>query len=365
MVKYISSVLLAAFLSTTAAAAPAFPVQLIKDAKTVLVVSAVEPTLVGTKTGLFNLPNSKRDNNWATETPEVDISGALLEAMRAQANRELKFVSGKDVDLVIKRETKESEIKKLKPKLETLCRESGVELILLVHTTKTNDFIENRREYEGLAGVGHFYSRRQGAFIVLQATLFDSRTGTFAESAVVKQVRALPHIEWHLTWAEYTVEEKRAFLRILNLLLSESSAELLSYAGLTNKWDPSSKPKPGKFIVGFPPKPFILAADRIEILEGISLPQAREMLRTAFTQREWKIVSDTEQAISATYGDDEEDTACTATFNGRQIDLSAETHETKKDGKRVKIKVDDGLLEDLKLATAELFLKAPASDSGI
>ena len=354
MAKYSPLVLVLALLLSACETVPSISPQAVKSAKNVAVVSAIEPTLVGLKIGITIFNN----DSWIEEKPGLDVNATVLEAVRTNISREAKLVAGPTVGLVVGRSEKLDALDSLKPKLAALGREWNVDVIVLVNSAQTTDFIQ--RSGLPIAGVGHFYSHQDGVFCVLSAEVYDCKTGTFTTSRLVKQVRKVPGLEWHFNWNAYPADEQRAAVRILKGLLNESVAELLSSAGLNDKWIAPTEQETNAWSLVKPSvHSSVPEGNELVIPEWMSVTQARDAVRSGFKSHEWTVVTDTDERIVGSYRNGKKEATCAVTFTDKKILLTPEGYEINPDGSRVPVAVYGRWQNNLKEAIFSFLLKAP------
>lgn len=343
----------------------AAPKEPIPSTKSIAVVCALEPGFAGQKIGVTSFTN----DSWAEEDPGVDVNTILLDSTKHYLNREAKVVNGQEVGMTIKRNGKDFASplpdaekgkgfkEQMKGKLGELGRLWNVDVIVVVHTVQTNDFLQ--RTPVPLPGVGHLDAHFGGAFCALQMRVFDCRTGALSQGPKVQRARKLPDIQWHVNWNEYTPGEQRAFVRILRVLLDETTGQLLTESGLSRI--PVKEPERKGFRQDAR-IPFVPEGNVIAIPPDLPVSAGRDAVLYAFKEEEWKTTLDTPEKIAAVYRNDEDEAVCTVTFDGGNIILAPEGFEYTKDGKRVQVGVHNGWHEDLKEKIVVFLLKAPSEN---
>jgi len=353
MVKSILAIVALAFLTDF----PPPPVKSIKAAKSIAVVSAVDPILVGQKEGVTIFSH----DSWIEENSGFDLNAAILGAIKASLNREVKLVAGKDVGVVIGRSVGriDSDVfdEKLKSKLVGLGRDWGVDYLVVVYSTQIDNFTPGKTW--PVAGIGHFFSHFDCAYCILQATIVDCRKGTLSSSDIVKRERALAGVDWHFNWNEYTPGEQRAFLRVLTMLLNESVPELLASVGLNDTWKPA--PPPSFRWINDPRKPLVPEGNEIVIPDGVSRESAHDAVVAGFKEREWTI-TEGDGRIVGVHRSKKKEARCTVTFADRKIILVPEGYKIQADGNLAPVAVYQGWHDNLKESIVGALFQAPASD---
>lgn len=342
----------------------AAPEQPITAAKSIAIVCALEPGFAGQKFSNTGAASGR----WSEPDPGLDVNAAVLNAAKQYLNRDAKLVNGRDVGVVINRDGKAfasvaSGAKKggdfktqLKARLVELGREWNVEYVLVVHTVQSKDFVRNTSNL--LSGVGHLDAMFGTAFCALQMQVFDCTTGTLTPGPVAQRVRKLPDILWHSRWSEYSPEDRRGFLRILRLLMNETTGQLLTDLGMSRTPIKAPVPQGMRRDVRIP---FIPEGNVIEIAPELSLQSGRAAVLNAFKEEQWNVTLDTPEKIAAVYRKEEKEAACTITFEGRKIVLVPEGFEYK-EGQRVPVEVHSDWHEDIKEEIMLFLLKAPAEN---
>jgi hypothetical protein len=331
------------------------PAEAIKTSKNIAVICAEEPILTGQKTGITIFSQ----DGWTEEKPGFDLDILVQNAIKAGLNREVRLFAGKDVGVKIGASEGDPFNKELKAKLAELGKEWAADYVVVVYSTKTDDFIQ-RNEFRTVSGIGHYYAHFDCAYCVFRAAALECKTGKLYQTPVVRRARELYGIEWHINWHEYTSDEQRSFLRILTMLLNETMPEVLAAAGLNDTW----KPAPEHFtLVHDARKSIVPEGNELEIPPGISRENAQNAVVAGFKDRNWVIESESADRVIGTYKSKNKEARCTATLSATKITLAPEGYETKKDGNRVQVEVYKRWHNNLKESIAGFLLKAPAAEA--
>jgi hypothetical protein len=210
--------------------------------KKVVVVSAIDPAMQGQKVGL-TIFNSKQ---WIASDPGFSVNEVVLKAVKADLNRDVKLVDGKEINLIVKNEKNTGSVislafaysqPELAQKLATLGKDWQADIILIIQGASAQDWIYGTSAQ--LDGFGQ-YSRlgwdRMPTFAYgcLWMRVFDCKTGNFARVIDVKNAQVLPSIKWHDQWQDYTPEERQAIQRGVETVIGRNVPILLSDIGLMN-----------------------------------------------------------------------------------------------------------------------------------
>jgi hypothetical protein len=339
------------------------PIGKVSPAEKVALISAIDPVMQGQKLGftIFEL------KNWTAENPGFDVNAIVLSAIKANLNRDVKLVNGKDVGLILTNKQNvypltDSQPAGLLQKLAGFGREWPVDLIILLQTTQSKDWIFGTNQ--PVEGFGHYARLSFGRNVVygaFQIRIFDCKTGQFISGDLVRQARLLPDVPWHDSWNDYTPEEQRVFTRELEAMIKQSMLIFLSKAGLTDaKVDESSA---GFFLFQNPagPQQFsVPEGNELDIPNGVSRKAAHQAVANGLKDREWVLTTDTVDRMVGVYRDGKKEAMCTFTFTDHSIIMAPEGHEIQDDGQRVTVEYYHRWHKNLKESIVEELMKTPA-----
>jgi len=324
----------------------------LKAAKNVAIVVAFEPQLVGQKVGITVFGN----DGWVAENAGYDINGAALGAVKMNLNRDAKLVDGKDVGLVIDPKSNGTYLGNVKPLLAKLGREWGVDTIVFIHSCTVGAWVQYNVP---ISGVGHYDGSVDVAYWVMVASAYDCKSGQLTETLAVKHGRALSEVQWHKSWNEYSPGERRAVIRGLDAVLSESMPVLLTKLGLTNN-SVSELPTETNFAgVALPPS-FVPAGNELDIPQWASRAQAKAAVAEAFKSRGWTLTTDTEEHVVGVYRKGTKEAVCAVTITERKIILAPEGYQVQDDEKRVPVGYYKSWNSFLKESIVGLLMQVPA-----
>ncbi len=340
------------------------PIDKVPADKKVALVSAINPVMHGQKLGITIFENKE----WTEENPDFDVNAVVLNAIKTNLNRDVKLVNGGDVGLLLKNKLDDSLFfdsspTELTQKLTALGREWQVDLILLVQSTKSRDWIyQTTASIEGFGHFSRFGFGRNLAYGVFRIRVFDCKTGEFAGGDEVRQSQLLPGVEWHGSWKEYTPEEQRVVTRGLEAVIKTSAPAMLTGAGLTDA--KAAEPSLGSMLLdpnGVRPRSYVPEGNEIEIPSGVSKPAARAAVVDGLKDREWVLTINTAYRMVGVYRDGKKEAMCTFTFTDHSIIMAPEGHEIKEDGQRVPVEYYHRWHNNLKESIVEALMKTPAS----
>jgi hypothetical protein len=327
----------------------------------VAVISAIDPVMRGHKLG-FTIFEIK---NWTAEHPGFDVNAVVLNAVKVNLNRDAKLVNGKDVGLLLKNEYLDtifidSPPAGLTEKLTALGREWQVDLIILIQTTTSDDWIgETNQRIEGFGHYARFSFGRNLVYGAFWVSVFDCKTGQFTGGDAVQQSRLLPDVSWHDSWSEYTPEEQRTLTREFDALARQSVPIFLSEAGLTDtKIEQRSV---GSFLLNpnGPTQSYVPEGNELEIPAGVSRQAARLAIVNGLKDNEWVLTTDTVDRMVGVYREGKKEAICTFTFTDHSILMAPEGHEIQDDGQRLTVEYYHGWHKDLKESIVEALMKTP------
>jgi hypothetical protein len=334
----------------------------------VAVISAIDPVMHGHKVGftIFEL------KNWTAEHPGFDVNAVVLNAVKVNLNRDAKLVNGKDEGLLLKNEYLDtifidSPPDGLTEKLSALGREWQVDLIILIQTTSSDDWIRgtgmtatspDRR----IEGFGHYAPLSFGRNFVYGAfwvSVFDCKTGRFTGGDAVQQSRVLPDVSWHDSWDAYTPDEQRTLTREFDALARQSVPIFLSEAGLTDT--KIEKRSLGSLLLSpnGPAQSYVPEGNELDIPAGVSRQAARLAVANGLKDNEWVLTTNTVDRMVGVYREGKKEATCTFTFTDHAILMAPEGHEVQDDGQRVTVEYYHGWHKDLKESIVEALMKTP------
>jgi len=355
MKKHLVWLLSVSFLSGYAMASP---IENPSTSQRMAVISAIYPVMQGETVGVTLFGNAR----WTAETMDFDVNAVALSAIKEALNRDVKLVNGNEVGLVQKIEkfslSAGTATNELKQKLIALGLELQVDLIALVQTTRAHDWIGRTNQY--VEGFGHYSRHRNAAYGVFLLRIFDCKAGKFTRDATVTQAQMLPGVEWHNNWKDYTPEEQRVILRGLGSMVQEGMPALLSQAGLSDtKVAPRSLSSSLLSFGRSEPHSYVPQGNQIDIPAGVSLKVARLAVLAGFKERDWTVITDTDEQVIGRYRKGKKEAGCSVTFQERRIILVPEGCEIQADGKRVPTEYRRWQ-NNLKESIVEELLKSPA-----
>ena len=188
----------------------------------------------------------------------------------------------------------------MKQKLAALGLELQADLIALVQTSRAHDWIGGTNQL--IEGFGHYSRHRDAAYGVFLLRIFDCKAGKFTRDATVTQAQMLPGVEWHTSWKEYTPEEQRVVIRGLGSMIQDGMTALLSQAGLSDA--KVAQRSLGSWLLNpgrTQPKSYLPQGNQIEIAPGVSRKMARLAVVAGFKEREWTVITDTDEHVIGRY----------------------------------------------------------------
>lgn len=337
----------------------------IAAAKSLAIISAVEPDFVGQEVGITSFGNEW----WMSDQVGVDINAIILDTIKGRLKRDVKLVHGRDVKL--RPDRKFEKLYELKDYLESdevkqanrealakLGREWGVDTILLIQSVQVSDWM--RRTIAPVYGVGLF--ARSGAgrlcYAVLRVRVFDCATGELGFGTIVKHAREVYATAWHGSWEKFTEEEKRVVKRTLPMILRETVPYMVAKVGLAS--EPKGEPplKINFFGTEMPPS-IIPEENEFPIPAWASAEQAREAVLFAFKDREWTVTKDADGVLVGTHPKGQKEAVCTVRIAKGNISMTPECFEIKPDGSRMAVEYLTGWQENLKESLYGFLLKVP------
>jgi len=357
-------VLLVLAVVLTGCVTPVLP-EKIAAAKSLAIISAVEPDVVGQTVGFTVFGNGW----WMSNQVGVDTNAIILDTIKANLKRDVRLVHGREVGFYPERQTEnlgdlykllasEDTTKANRDALMKFGREWGVEKILLIQSGQLRDWM--RKTSVPIYGVGHFSGGNNWVFAVLRLKVFDCATGDFKSGAVVGHALRIEGVEWRKSWAEYSTEDQRAVRRAMPIVLRETVPYLMVRAGLAS--EPLGEPPLVTNFAGveFPPS-IVPSGNVISIPNWASVDQAREAVLFAFKEREWTVIKDADGVLVGTHPKGKKLAVCTARIADRKISMTPECFEIKADGSRLPVEYIERWHENLKESLFGYLLAVPNS----
>lgn len=309
------------------------PAEVVSAANKLAIISAIEPTVYGQKVGITTFQNRE----WSSDATGFDINAIVLATLQTGLKREAKLVDGDTLGLINKAKgTAKTPLKEkqLGPTLAELGKEWGVDVILVIRSSPSRDWIGSTNQRLQHFGV---YARAWvQTYCNLTLNTYDCATGNFSRGEQVQQGQSLPSNAWQETWESYSPNERRTLVRGLETVTRDGATALLAKVGLTEY---KAEEKSTAQILFSPPrgKSWIPEGNKLEIPDGISIEAAKAAVKAGFQERGWKITTDTDERIVGAILEKNKETITTATFPERSIILEQERYDLRSDGQRVKV----------------------------
>lgn len=363
----------------------------IKGAKRIVIVSALEPAVFGQKAGFGDhlasaivtqaplsgvnmavslsaagVVRGMGRGGWYAKPAGFDLNKALLNLVRENLNTEAVLVDGESVglagsDLALGVSYAEKDLGALKSKIEMVGREHKADVVIVIHSTSTREWIQNTTG-RLIYGVGHFDDHFNGIFCVLMTSVYDCRSGKLNSSSIIKHARRPGQsVSWHESWEKYPDEEQRMVLRGLQIVLREGVPVLLNELGLAK--EPVASLPIERTITGIArPKTFAPDGNEFVLPAWASVRQGREAVLAAFKRHDWLVTDNTENCIVGTHPKGGKEAVCTVTFDGRKFSMIPTAFSIGNDGKRTPSDPIMGWHENLKVAVVDRLMKAPQEE---
>lgn len=291
-----------------------------------------EQDLVNVGTTIFQ--NKER----GAETNYDAVAEALAIAKSAFV-RPIKTADGSTLHLPDPSTDQRDSAPVLSERLVAVGREWHVDTIYLLTSGTASDWIFNTTER--LHGVGLyrreiFGMKRHLVYGVFELRTFDCRTGKFTHTDREKTAREVPDIEWHETWADYPLPEKRNVARGWHLLLKETIPPLLTKVGLANASETKRK-FTLKSLLFAPNRPtsWLPEGSELEIPEGITRDRAHLAVLNGLKARQWTVTTDAPERVVGVNRDGKKEAGVTAVITATTIMLKPADYEVKSDGQRI------------------------------
>lgn len=309
------------------------PKEVIHDAKTLVIVSAINPRINGMKVGVTVFQNGE----WKGEEPGFDLNTTAVEQLKKALNRPAPVYNGRDCNFVRENDPAEdgSSSKADQKILSEKAASWGADVVLLVKGGRKHDWLSNssrRLEDTGVIERGIFVN----AFCVLDLFLFETKSGSYQKVTTAYRGQRTPRIDWHDEWKSYDTSSKRIMLDGIRSALAESLTDLLSKVALTDA-PAGQRSFLQKAHLAPQGKSWIPEGKVIPLLEGLSSDDVRRSVLLALRKRGWNVISDEPNTMVANLIEKRKEAIETITFSATGITLTPERFELKANGERVRI----------------------------
>jgi hypothetical protein len=293
------------------------------------VIYAIDPVFRAQKIGTTVFQNK----SWESAEITLDANPLAMAALKAGSKREVAIF---DSRILGKFPTGNQTSAQLQAYLAQLCAEHGLDLILLLESGASGDWMTGTNAQ--LTGIGLFHRevfgmQKQQVFSVLRLRAFERSTGKFVGEEQQNHGQQIARVDWHASWDEYSPKEKRIILQGIDLMVKKSTAKIMAKTGLMDA--PSEAENTNPFIsqkaVG---DSWIPEGNELQIPAHVSLEDARASILGGLQDRGWTVAESAQTEITGRLLDGRKEASVKITLSERTITMIPRMEEISADGNR-------------------------------